>query len=75
MNNPKQNPNCDHNRCTSPNGEVRLFPIGGGGNMILCRACYRIEFVYLIERIANESIEPFEIPMWSELKKYTIDEG
>lgn len=73
MSNPNQNPNCDHNRCTFFDSEVRLFPIGSGGNMILCRACYRHEVDYLMERMATEHIEVSEIPTWSELKKYTIE--
>ena len=46
-----QNNYCDgstENRCLP--GQVRLYPIGGGGNMIYCRACFQRENQYRSER-------------------------
>jgi hypothetical protein len=37
------NPNCDGGRCRSATGQVRVYPIGGGGNLILCRYCWNYE--------------------------------
>ena len=44
------NPNCDGEHCTSPAGEVRLYPLGGGANLILCQACAAHENKYRYER-------------------------
>jgi hypothetical protein len=41
-----KNWNCDNDKCRYPDGEVRLYPIGGGGNMILCRTCWAWENQY-----------------------------
>ena len=27
-----KNPNCDNEKCRSATGEVRVYPLGGGGN-------------------------------------------
>ena len=37
------NPNCDGGHCRDPKGEVRVYPLGSGGNLILCRACWEHE--------------------------------
>ena len=40
------NYNCDGgtmNRCTAPDSEVRVYPLGSGGNLILCHACWAYE--------------------------------
>ena len=34
-----KNWNCGGDHCREPNGEVRVYPLGGGANLILCRAC------------------------------------
>lgn len=62
------NPNCDNNKCKRADGEVRLLPTGGDGNMILCRDCYEHEMRYRRERVAAG--EPFDLPAWNELKVY-----
>jgi hypothetical protein len=41
-----KNNNCDGSACTRPNGEVRVFPLGAGGNLILCADCFRRENDY-----------------------------
>jgi hypothetical protein len=40
------NPNCDGSHCTNSKGEVRLYPLGGGGNLILCASCWNYENAY-----------------------------
>ena len=42
--------NCDGDHCRLPNGEVRVYPIGAGGNLILCHACWAHENRYNYER-------------------------
>jgi hypothetical protein len=37
--NKTKNPNCDGEHCGITNGEVRVYPLGGGGNLILCISC------------------------------------
>ena len=44
------NPNCDNDRCRSLSGEVRVLPLGGDGNAILCHRCYCVEMLYRRER-------------------------
>jgi hypothetical protein len=43
---PNMNPMCDGGNCRAPEGEVRLYPLGGGGNLILCHACWASENRY-----------------------------
>lgn len=43
------NPNCDGALCVG-HGEVRLYPLGGGANLILCAACFANENRYRRER-------------------------
>jgi hypothetical protein len=51
--------------------EVRLYPLGGGGNLILCRNCFAHENRYRCER-GNETKCPENWPMvaWHESKIY-----
>jgi hypothetical protein len=49
--------------------QVRLLPTGGGGNAILCRACFRREMAYRYDR--NREVKgSFDIPVWDSLKVY-----
>lgn len=48
-----KNPNCDNDKCRSATGEVRVYPLGGGGNLILCRACWIHENSYRRSRVAD----------------------
>jgi hypothetical protein len=53
--------NCDG---AGPHGglsEVRAYPLGGGANLILCAACFRLENRYRLER-AREFGEPDQWP-------------
>lgn len=44
-----KNSMCDGNNCRYEHGEVRLYPLGGNGNLILCYYCWEHEnsFRYL----------------------------
>lgn len=41
---------CDGDHCTSEQGEVRVYPLGAGGNLILCQACWAHENRYRYQR-------------------------
>jgi len=66
-----KNWNCDGDHCTDPNGEVRVFPLGAGGNLILCAACFRHENAYRRQR-ATETRRPEDFPqhVWAECEVY-----
>ena len=55
--------------------ETRLLPYGGGGNIILCRECYKVELSFRFNRIM-EGIEQ-DMPTWESLKvyEYNINDG
>jgi hypothetical protein len=38
-----KNWNCDGGHCVFADGEVRVYPLGGDGNLILCLACFAHE--------------------------------
>ena len=63
------NPNCDGAHCTH-NGQVRVYPIGAGGNLILCRSCFAHENHYNAER--NREVGEFRWPFvaWGDAKHY-----
>lgn len=63
-----QNPNCDGAWCTSATGEVRLLPTGGsgGGNMILCHACFSHEIAFQKDQWPDQPV-----PKWEDLQVYT----
>jgi hypothetical protein len=41
-----KNWNCDGSHCRERDGEVRVYPLGGGANLILCHACWAHENRY-----------------------------
>lgn len=52
-------------------GQVRVLPTGGDSNAILCRACYRREIAYRIERNRTLSAAAkYALPTWGSLKIY-----
>jgi hypothetical protein len=55
------NNNCDGLHCASATGEVRVYPLGGGGNLILCRACAAHENRYRYQR-GRETGAPENFP-------------
>ena len=72
-----KNPNCDGDQCLYSEGEVRRLHIGGGGgNFILCRACFNNEMQFRQER--NEELGDracFTIPKWEDLPIYDPEDG
>jgi hypothetical protein len=44
------NPNCCGAHCRDSGAEVRVYPLGGGGNRILCRQCWAHENRYRFNR-------------------------
>jgi hypothetical protein len=60
-------------------GEVKLYPLGGGGNAIFCRACFRRENDYRRMRQskywANDPAAEINWPMadWDTAKVYVAD--
>ena len=44
------NPNCDGDHCHFEKGGVRVYPLGAGGNLILCRSCWTHENAYRLSR-------------------------
>lgn len=65
------NPNCDGGHCLRATGEVRVLPVGGEGNAILCRTCFYREIAFRKER--NLELSPdcrFDLPAWDTLKVY-----
>lgn len=65
------NPNCDGGHCRADTGEVRVYPLGGGANLILCRACVAHENAYRAER-GRDTGRPADWPVlqWDELAIY-----
>lgn len=41
-----KNWNCDGGVCTKEDGPVRVYPLGSGGNLIVCQACWEHENRY-----------------------------
>ena len=65
------NPMCNGGHCRTTTGEVRLYPLGGGGNLILCQACWAFENQYRRER-AQEHGDPANWPIlnWDTAEVY-----
>ena len=67
-----KNPNCDGSHCREETGEVRVYPIGGGGNIILCLTCWAHENKYRHERAASGKVDPANFPQqdWGKAEVY-----
>ena len=68
-----KNPNCDNDKCVRPNGEVRVLPLGGGANLIVCEVCYDHEMRYRRGRNLYDA-HKFDLPMWDQLEVYRVEE-
>jgi hypothetical protein len=59
-------------------GEVRVYPLGAGGNLILCRACFRRENQYRIDRRNEyggfEAVANWPLVDWNMAKVYGEDQ-
>lgn len=54
-------------------GVVKKMATGGGGNMILCRACWARELQYRADRNRNLSgWAKFDLPTWKGAEVYEI---
>ena len=71
-----KNWNCCGDKCRDPNSEVRVYPLGSGGNLILCHACWAHENGYR-RRQGKWIGRPEEWPEvdWSTAKVYGADNG
>ena len=69
--NPTKNWNCDGDKCRQPHGETRKFPLGAGGNLILCYSCFAHENRYRHIR-GMQTGEPANWPEvdWSKAEVY-----
>jgi hypothetical protein len=65
------NANCSGSYCRSTFGEVRIYPLGGGGNLILCCACFAHENRYRFHR-GLETKQPQNWPQvsWADAEVY-----
>jgi len=77
------NVNCCGSKCRDPHGEVRVYPLGGGANLILCHACWTHENSYRRMRQRNYMLgSPYHVDdskraeenwpqhNWDEAEKY-----
>jgi hypothetical protein len=66
-----QNPNCSGGHCRSETGPVKVYPLGGGGNLILCRACWAHENDYRRQRgLDTRAPENFPVLDWDGAELY-----
>jgi hypothetical protein len=66
----RKNWNCDGNKCTDPKGETRVYPLGSGGNLILCRECFAHENRYRRLRCEESGRQDWPTFNWNEAKPY-----
>ncbi len=64
------NPNCDGGHCRYNDGDVRIYPLGSGGNLILCRACWEHENAFRRDR-GNQA---WPLVNWDTAGRYPDDE-
>jgi hypothetical protein len=69
--NKNKNYNCDGAHCGDKDGEVRVYPLGAGGNLILCISCAAHENHYRYLR-GKETGQPANFPQvnWFECEVY-----
>lgn len=69
--NQNQNWNCCSNKCSDPHSHVRVLPIGGGGNLILCYDCFIVEMEWRqhMNNLLGVTAR-WPIPKWEDLKVY-----
>lgn len=71
-----KNVNCCGSHCRSEDGEVRVYPLGSGGNLILCKACWAHENAYRAERNREYQVgycghsDPWPQTNWSTAEIY-----
>ena len=65
---------CDHDHQTRD--EVRLLPLSDEphhGNVIVCRAHYKIELAFREERAKDTGRDKWDFPAWETLKVYNVE--
>lgn len=62
---PNMNPNCSGSNCRAADGEVRVYPIGGGANLILCHDCFAHENAFNRERGRSSNPDWFPAVAWA----------
>jgi len=68
-----KNYNCDGSYCREPHGEVRVYPLGSGGNLILCHACWANENRYRhLQGHWYQRPEDWPQHNWSDAKPYEV---
>ena len=69
------NPMCDGTHCKMEDGEVKLYPVGGGGNLILCVVCWANENRHNFNR-GQEQSNPEDWPQhnWFHAETYESNE-
>lgn len=68
--NKNKNPNCDHELCKDPNGEIRVLPTGSS-NALLCFTCFLHELQFRHERNLELPEDcQFDLPTWKSLEVY-----
>lgn len=68
------NPNCDGGRCAHSTGEVRVYPLVGGANLILCRSCWEHENQFRAWRQKTASPGAFPQVDWHTAEGYKTEE-
>lgn len=69
----KKNWNCNGSHCKEINGEVRLYPLGGGANLILCRRCWAHENLNrIIQGSGAQCPENFPTQSWDDASIYVV---
>jgi len=69
-----RNWNCDGDKCAMPNSVVRLFPLGGGANLILCLSCALHENRYRQQRATETgNAEAFPQVNWFNCEIYPTE--
>lgn len=65
------NPNCDGSdeHCRG-SLEVRTLPLGGGANLIVCRACFDHEMAWRKAENQRGVAQSWDIPDWDSLMVY-----
>jgi len=65
------NPNCDGGHCRTVIGPVKVYPLGAGGNLILCHACWAHENQHRHQR-GRDTGRPEDWPQenWYSAKLY-----
>jgi hypothetical protein len=67
-----KNWNCDGAHCAKPNSETRVYPLGGGANLILCEHCFTHENAYRVHRatVTRRPQSDWPVINWATARQY-----